>query len=114
MLSGKTARTAFLTTEGHPDVLVYREGGRSDPFNFTREFPEPYIPRSLTWEVPGRIGAAGEVVRALDESRVIEITREIADRKVEAVSVCLLWSRSILITKNASASFWLSTCPGYR
>ena len=73
-------------------MLVYREGGRSDPFNFTREFPEPYIPRSLTWEVPGRIGAAGEVVRALDESRVIEITREIADRKVEAVSVCLLWS----------------------
>jgi len=92
VLSGKTARTAFLTTEGHPDVLLYREGGRSDPFNFTREFPAPYVPRSLTWEVPGRIGAGGEVVRELDEARVIEIAREIAGRDVAAVAVCLLWS----------------------
>src|SRR5438477_9605258 len=35
VITGKTARTAFLTTEGHPDVLVLREGGRIEPFNFT-------------------------------------------------------------------------------
>lgn len=92
VLSHKTARTGFLTTEGHPDVLLYREGGRTDPFNFTREFPAPYIPRSLTWEVPERIGADGGVVTELDEARVVEIARELADKQVEAVSVCLLWS----------------------
>lgn len=92
VLSGKTSRTAFLTTEGHPDVLLYREGGRSDPFNFTREFPAPYIPRSLTWEVPGRMGASGEIVRPLDDSRVIEIAHEMSRQGIEAVSVCLLWS----------------------
>ena len=26
IVTGNTARTAFLTTEGHPDVLVLREG----------------------------------------------------------------------------------------
>ncbi len=33
IITGKTARTAFLTTGGHPDILVFREGGRKDPFN---------------------------------------------------------------------------------
>lgn len=92
VLSSNTARTAFLTTEGHPDVLLYREGGRSDPFNFSREFPEPYVPRALTWEIPERIGAGGEVVKPLDENRVRVIAREMRERHVEAVSVCLLWS----------------------
>ncbi|MCX7056370.1 MAG: hydantoinase/oxoprolinase family protein, partial [Proteobacteria bacterium] len=92
VLSGKTARTAFLTTEGHPDVLLYREGGRSDPFNFLREYPAPYVPRALTWEVPERIGAAGEIVKELDEARVATIASEIARRDVAAVSVCLLFS----------------------
>jgi N-methylhydantoinase A len=41
ILTGTTARTAFLTTAGHPDILVLREGGRLDPFDFTVPFPEP-------------------------------------------------------------------------
>src|SRR4051812_45515672 len=28
IITGRTARTAFLTTAGHPDILVLREGGR--------------------------------------------------------------------------------------
>ena len=39
ILTGNTARTAFLTTEGHPDTLVIREGGRSDIFNFATPYP---------------------------------------------------------------------------
>ena len=42
VLTGNTARTAFLTTAGHPDVLLLREGGRTDLFNFT-----PPLPRAL-------------------------------------------------------------------
>jgi N-methylhydantoinase A len=48
ILTGATAKTAFLTTEGHPDVLVIREGGRIEPFNFRVSYPEPYVPRRLT------------------------------------------------------------------
>src|SRR4051794_23301802 len=59
VLTGTIARTAFLTTEGHPDVLLFREGGRTDPFNITRPYPEPYVPRALTFQVPERLGAAG-------------------------------------------------------
>jgi N-methylhydantoinase A len=92
VLTGTTARTAFLTTKGHPDVLLFREGGRREPFNFTRPYPEPYVPRALTFEVPERIGPAGDVVEALDESAVVETCGRLSAAGIEAVGVCLLWS----------------------
>jgi len=92
IITGNTARTAFLTSQGHPDVLVLREGGRTEPFNYTVPYPEPYIPRSLTWEVPGRLLADGNVFEPLDEDAVRAILAEMKKAKVEAVAVCLLWS----------------------
>lgn len=92
VVTGRTARTALLTTEGHPDVLVLREGGRAEPFNFTIAYPEPYIPRALTYEVPERVTAQGLIVKPLDEAAVIAICRALREAKVEAVAVALLWS----------------------
>jgi N-methylhydantoinase A len=92
IITGNTAKTAFLTTKGHPDILVFREGGRLEPFNFAVPFPEPYIPRSLTFEVPERISAEGDILEALDEGEVIRIIGRLRELGVEAVAVCLLWS----------------------
>ena len=92
ILTKTTAKTAFLASEGHPDILLFREDGRTEPFNFTRPYPEPYIPRSLSFEVPERVGAAGEIVKPLDEAATIEIIRSLPERQIEAVAVCLLWS----------------------
>lgn len=92
IITGKTARTAFLTTQGHPDILVLREGGRLEPFNFLVPYPEPYVPRALTFEIPERINAAGQVVLPLDEAEVMRVIERLRLLKVEAVSVCLLWA----------------------
>ncbi|MFP6889614.1 MAG: hydantoinase/oxoprolinase family protein [Nitrospinota bacterium] len=92
IITGNTARTAFLTTQGHPDVLVLREGGRIEPFNFLAPFPKPYIPRSLTFEVPGRITSEGAVARPFDEAAAIGIIARLRTLEVESVGVCLLWS----------------------
>jgi N-methylhydantoinase A len=94
VITGRTARTAFLTTEGHPDVLVLREGGRIGLplFNYSIPYPQPYVPRSLTFEVPERIAADGEIVRPLDEAAARVIVRRLEDERVDAVAVCLLWS----------------------
>ena len=92
IVTGNTARTAFLTTQGHPDVLVLREGGRIEPFNFTVPYPQPYVPRSLTYEVPERITFDGSVRQPLDEKAVVEIIAKLKVAEVEAVAVCLLWS----------------------
>ncbi len=92
IITGNTAKTAFLTTEGHPDILVLREGGRKEVFNFTVPFPEPYVPRALTFEVPERVGPEGEVITALNERAVMGIIAHLRELEVEAVAVCLLWS----------------------
>ncbi len=92
IITGDTARTAFLTTTGHPDTLVLREGGKLNPFDFRTTYPEPYVPRRLTFEIPERVSSEGEVLLALDEARVREVAAELRRRRVEAVAVCLLWS----------------------
>ena len=92
VLTGSTARTAFLTTEGHPDMLLFREGGRTDIFDLSLPYPEPYVPRALTFEVAERIGPNGAVLRPLDEDALLDTIERLAEREVEAVGVCLLWS----------------------
>lgn len=92
IITGKTAKTALLTTEGHPDILVFREGGREDPFNTSISYPRPYIPRSLTFEVSERIGWDGNIIRPLDEDATVATIRSLAQIEIETVAVCLLWS----------------------
>lgn len=92
VLTGTTARTAFLTTAGHPDVLLLREGGRQHPFDFTIPFPEPYVPRSLTFEVTERITATGAVLEPLDVAELERTCGALRAAQVEAVAVCLLWA----------------------
>jgi N-methylhydantoinase A len=92
ILEGTTARTAFLCTEGFPDILVRREGGSLRPYDYTRAYPDPYVPRRLTFEIVERIGADGEVVAALDEDQARAQIARAGALEVEAVAVCLLWS----------------------
>ncbi|RYE02287.1 MAG: hydantoinase/oxoprolinase family protein [Sphingomonadales bacterium] len=92
ILTGNTARTAMLTTQGHPDVLLLREGGRPDAFDFTTPFPQPFVPRRHVHEVPERIDADGSVFAALDEAAVLATLDRLEAEGIEAISVCLLWS----------------------
>ncbi|HEY4830328.1 MAG TPA: hydantoinase/oxoprolinase family protein [Solirubrobacteraceae bacterium] len=92
ILEGTTARTALLVTEGFPDILVLREGGRFNAFDSTVSYPDPYVARRLTFEVRERIDSEGQVVIPLDEAQTRSVLRGLPAREVEAVAVCLLWS----------------------
>lgn len=92
IVTGKVARTAFLTTEGFPDILVLKEGGKFDPHDFTLAYPEPYIRRRDTYEIAERIGPEGQILRSLDHAQARTVLREIRERGFEAIAVCLLWS----------------------
>ena len=92
VITGNTAKTAFLVTKGHGDMLVFREGGRIEPFNFTVPYPDPYVPRWLTYEVPERVLYDGRVMSALDEGAVVAAIGNMKTEGVKAVAVCLLWS----------------------
>lgn len=88
----KTAKTAFLTTEGFPDTLVFREGGKSNPHDFRADYPPPYVPRRLTFEIRERVTSEGEIYTPLDEKQARTVATGLADRGVEAVAICFLWS----------------------
>jgi N-methylhydantoinase A len=92
IITKRTARTALLVTKGHPDILVLREGGRLEPFNHSVRYPDPYVPRALTFEIPERILADGTVRTALDEAAVVAIAKQLKAQNVEACAICLLWS----------------------
>ena len=92
IITGRTARTAFLTTEGFRDTLVLREGGKLHPFDFRAAYPKPYVPRRLTFEVRERITSEGDVLVPLDRNQLRATLAEIRTAGVEAVAVSLLWS----------------------
>lgn len=91
IVEGKTARTAYFTTEGFPDTLLLREGGKIGPFT-AAEFPPPYVPRYLTFEISERVDSDGAVFRGLDEASVLAAIDACRRHDVAAVGVCLLWS----------------------
>jgi len=91
IVEGKTARTAFFTTEGFPDILLLREGGKLDPFRQI-PYPPPYVPRHLTFEIRERIDSEGDVFIPLDEGSVISALTRCQDLGVQAIGVSLLWS----------------------
>ena len=94
VLTGNTAKTAFFVTKGHKDILLLREGGRTDPFNFSNEFPKPFVPRSLTYEIDERITSQGKVLKELDEESVKLYVADCLSKSIESIGVCLLWSIS--------------------
>jgi N-methylhydantoinase A len=91
IVEGRTARTAFFTTEGFPDVLLLREGGKLDPFRQV-QYPPPYVPRFLTFEIRERIDSEGDVFLELDEQSVLQAIDGARRLGAEAVAVCLIWS----------------------
>ena len=92
IVTQNTAKTALLTTAGHPDILVLREGGRIEPFNFLVPYPAPYVPRSLTYEIPERIDSLGTIVTPLEDGAVLATIEALKRQDIEAVAVCFLWS----------------------
>jgi N-methylhydantoinase A len=92
VLTQRTARTALVVTRGHRDILTLREGGRSDPFDKSRPFPRPFIPRHLTFELEERVLYDGTIDRPLAPAALDRLAAELRAAQVEAVAVCLLWS----------------------
>jgi len=63
------AKTAFLTTDGFQDTLVLKEGGKTNPHDFSMRFPDPYVPRRRTFSISERMTSEGTVHDALDEDQ---------------------------------------------
>lgn len=92
VLEGKTARIGLICTKGHRDILLWREGGKANPFDWDLDYPEPFVPRRLTFAVAERISPEGNVLVPLDDAEVRGVIRSLRAAEVEAIAVALLWS----------------------
>ncbi|MFA5064776.1 MAG: hydantoinase/oxoprolinase family protein [Dehalococcoidia bacterium] len=92
IIEGKAAKTGLICTRGFRDILLAREGGKENPYNWQMEYPEPYIPRYLTFGVGERINAEGGIEEKLNEDDVRQAIRQLKEYNVRAIAVALLWS----------------------
>ena len=92
LVEGKVAPVGLICNAGHPDVLTLRESPRKRAFTTHINYPPPYVPRSRTVEVHGRIGALGQELEALNEDDVVAAVQHLKRCEVEAIAVCLFWS----------------------
>jgi N-methylhydantoinase A len=90
LIERKGGNCALITTQGFTDVLYIRDEHRYDMFDPQIEYPEPLIPKSHTYPVKERVSARGQVISAVDDSQVRRIARDISEREIESVAVCLL------------------------
>src|SRR5262249_44439534 len=78
----------------------------------TEPYPEPYVPRRLTFEIPERIDAEGEVLVPLDETAARAVLRALPERRIEAVAVCFLWSIANPVHEEAMGRLLEGMLPG--
>jgi N-methylhydantoinase A len=92
LIEGKTARAALVTNLGFADTLLIRNEHRYDMYDLQIEFPDPPIPRELTFEIDERTTADGAVRHAPSDADIGQLVASLASANVEAVAVCLLHS----------------------
>jgi len=90
LIEGKTGRAALVTTRGFADTLLVRDEHRYDMYDLQIEFPDPPVPRDLTFEVNERTTAKGVVVRAPSSGDLDVLVAQLRDSVVEAVAVCFI------------------------
>ncbi|SIN59797.1 N-methylhydantoinase A [Parasphingorhabdus marina DSM 22363] len=92
VLEGKGAKVGLITTEGYRDIMQiarsFVPGGLAAWIIWPK--PEPLAALENTVTVKGRINAAGEEVRPLDDGSITEAIGHLKAQGVEAVTVSLM------------------------
>jgi N-methylhydantoinase A len=97
IITRRIPKIAFLTSEGHRDVLDMARAQRpahanTDP-RWRRSFGDvtaPIVPRYLRRGIRERIGADGSIVMKLDEQQARDELRILAGCNIEGLAICLL------------------------
>ncbi len=90
VIERKGPLTALLVTQGFRDILTIRDEHRYEMFDPQIEFPEPLIPREMTFGVAERVLATGEVLAAIDIAQVEATVDELKRKGVVSLAVSLL------------------------
>ncbi|MGH2776082.1 MAG: hydantoinase/oxoprolinase family protein [Actinomycetota bacterium] len=92
LLQEEFGRLGFITTQGFRHLLEIAR--QSVPEGYGNSYfwvkPERIVPLHLVREVPERLAADGEVVRAFDEAAAVDVARWFNARGINSVGVCFV------------------------
>lgn len=92
ILERQGARAALITTAGFRDLLFIGRQDRPELYALHPSIPPPLIPRDRCYEVPERLDFLGNVLQPLDMSALDQVLDEIAQKDIDSIAVCLLFS----------------------
>lgn len=90
LIERKGPPTALIVTEGFRDVLSIRDEHRFEMYDTQIEFPDPLIPRELTFGVRERVAGNGDILVPVDEAEVRALAKELLGRGIRSVAICFL------------------------
>lgn len=90
IIERKGAEVALVTTDGFRDVLEIARFRTPRLYDIHYRKHEPLVPRELRFEVSGRLGAAGEEVKPLDEDGLRRVAEAIRASRVTSVAVTFI------------------------
>ena len=90
VIERKGPLTALLVTEGFRDILTIKDEHRYEMFDPQIEFPEQLVTREMTFGVPERVLATGDVLTSLDTAKAAAIVDALKAKGVVSVAVSFL------------------------
>jgi N-methylhydantoinase A len=87
----KGVATGLITTDGFRDLLEIGRQKRPSLYDMNAEKPETLVSRDRRQEVPERLKCDGSADRGLDEEKLREAVRKLAEEDVKAIAVCFLY-----------------------
>ena len=126
LIERKGARVGLITTGGFRDIIEIAYERRYDQYDIFIDKPDLLVTREDCWTVPERVDADGNVLQALDTTRLNSLLKAIDKRGTESIAICLLHSyanpaheialRDLIQTRRPCLSITLSSevCPEIR
>lgn len=90
LIERKGAKTALITTAGHPDTLEMGFENRFDQYDIQADRRAPLVESALRFEVAERVNFRGEVLQTIDEDSLAAVVTQLQSHDISSVAVGLL------------------------
>jgi N-methylhydantoinase A len=112
VLTGRTARTGLITTQGFRDALEMRRGVREVMYDNRYHPPPPIVPRYLRLPVRERVDADGALLTPLEGAGLQAALEALRSENVEAVAICFMHAHANRVNEDAAARLVRQGLPG--
>lgn len=90
VLTGRVARTAFVTNHGFEDLIEIGRQARTSLYDLTASKPVPPVPRALRFGVASRRDAGGSILSRPTRDELARLRERLRRAGVEAIAIGLL------------------------